>query len=80
MMKRLCHYCEEKSARHLLRIDRAVNNTPGSRCAEPFFCSEQCAAKYGVSEVLARGIYWCDKHGWYVEDCYDCIAEKRESG
>jgi len=63
--------CGTRPAVHLSKIEKQVCNTQ----IEPFFCSINCAAAYGIMNLLARGIRFCEKHGWYENDCVDCIDE-----
>ena len=75
-MKRMCYYCGKRPSRHLPKVDALVDNSPGTKCAETYYCSVTCAAADAVRDRTWR-TGWCKKHGWYEETCHECGMEER---
>jgi hypothetical protein len=44
---------------------------------EPVFCTQRCAADYGVSHTLS--LYWCSVHNeWNDNGCWACENDDDE--
>lgn len=78
--KRFCAVCESKPARKLdSRYAYAIT--------EPAFCSQKCAAQYGLLVAGSEGddgLNWCGTHGWFINalmmdgGCPDCSPKGEE--
>jgi hypothetical protein len=67
------------------RCYQCQQRKPSAKLAD-IFCSQKCAAEYGVQVALnshENDINWCDLHGWFVgyltyDGCPKCKLEPTE--